>query len=318
MVYVNSRKLWQVQIFLPCVHNGWMDLFCFKTTFSLLFFPSQISHGMIKKKRIFPHGWAPILWLSCACTGFAHCLAYLLWGVDWGNDSQLIEEMILSFHLIKAQKRLETVPLLFPNYLDGASLKWLHNPLLPIHASPLLVHVPQQLFFIISFHLCLTFPFLCVTTMHRACPPLPRAHEHCKKSKQVILNHTPDNSNQHRAGGRHRGMPSQVQFCFQDVTGPCHRWSNGNPWAWLASQRCPGVTVVQFINPQRFGSCKRGDAVMKMLWLWIHLISIANHSTSLGKASSAMKGHKKLPRNPHIELWFWGRVGNVRMCTLVF
>lgn len=65
--------------FLPYVHNGWKDLFCFKIAFPLLFFPSQISHGMIKNIRIFLHWWTPILWVSSACAGFALCLAFLLW-----------------------------------------------------------------------------------------------------------------------------------------------------------------------------------------------------------------------------------------------
>lgn len=74
-----------------------------------------------------------------------------------------------SFHLIKAQKRLEVF---FSWALDGASLKGLHNPLLQFTDSTCWCMQPQQFFFIISFHLCSICPFLCVATTHRGCPIL--------------------------------------------------------------------------------------------------------------------------------------------------
>lgn len=78
-----------------------------------------------------------------------------------------------NFHLIKAWKRIQAF---FSQVLDGASLTGLHNPLLPVYGMHLLVHEPQQFFFMISFHLCSIFCFpLCHNNTQRV---LYTAHTH--------------------------------------------------------------------------------------------------------------------------------------------
>lgn len=179
------------------------------------------------------------------------------------------------------------------------------------------MHAPQQLFFIISFHLCIIFPFLCVTAVHRDCSVLP--HEHGKNSKQIILNHMPSNSNQHQSRREMKRHAQPSAILFPGGHRALSRWCNGNrepDWHHRSAQEQLWFSLLILrgleIAKEEMLSWKSCDC---------ELISITNHSTSLGKDSSAVKEHKKLPRNAQIQLYGlvegW-RSWYICMCTLVF